>query len=77
MGRKKVPAELVEEEIQRMNLLPEVQLARKEQRLINRRRIELSRLKWLEKRGRELMDQGWTYDTLELLFRQKEEDDEN
>lgn len=77
MGRKKVPAELVEEEIQRMNQLPEVQLARKEQRLINRRRIELSRLKWLEKRGRELMDQGWTYDTLELLFRQKEEDDEN
>lgn len=75
MGRKKVPAELVEEEIQRMNQLPEVQLARKEQRLINRRRIELSRLKWLEKRGRELMDQGWTYDTLELLFRQKEEDE--
>lgn len=72
MGRKKVPAELVEEEIQRMNQLPEVQLARKEQRLINRRRIELSRLKWLEKRGRELMDQGWTYDTLELLFRQGE-----
>lgn len=75
MGRKKVPAELVEEEIQRMNQLPEVQLARKEQRLINRRRIELSRLKWLEKRGRELMDQGWTYDTLELMFRQKEEDE--
>lgn len=69
MGRKKVPAELVEEEIQRMNQLPEVQLARKERRLINRRRIELSRLKWLEKRGRELMDQGWPYDTLELMFR--------
>lgn len=45
-----------------------VQLAQKEQRLLYRKRKYLAQLKWLEKRGKKLMADGWTMDTLELLF---------
>lgn len=33
-----------------------------------RKRKYLAQLKWLEKRGKKLMAEGWTLDTLELLF---------
>lgn len=46
-----------------------VKLAQKEQRLLNRKRKYLSDLRWLEKRGKALMAEGWTLDTLELLFK--------
>lgn len=68
-NRKAIPAELVEEEIERLSKLPEVKLARKEQALINRRRNVMHKLRALEKRGKELMAQGIDAEVLELMYR--------
>lgn len=75
MPRKITPDELVDAEIERLRKTDAVKLAQKEQRLLNRKRKYLSDLRWLEKRGKALMAEGWTLDTLELLF--KEIPDEN
>ena len=69
MPRKITPDELVDAEIERLRKTEAVKLAQKEQRLLNRKRKYLSDLRWLEKRGKALMAEGWTLDTLELLFR--------
>ena len=66
---KYTPEELVEAEIARLTKTEAVKLAQKEQRLIHRRRKYLSDLRWLEKRGKKLMAEGWTFDTIELLFK--------
>ena len=76
MARHKyTPDELVDAEIERLKQLDTVKLAQQEQRLRNRRRKYLSDLKWLDKRGRQLMAEGWTAETLELLFREIEVDE--
>lgn len=67
------PDELVDAEIERLKKLDTVKLAQQEQRLRNRKRKYLADLRWLDKRGRQLMDEGWTEDTLELLFETEEE----
>lgn len=70
MPRRKItPEELVDAEIERLKKTDAVKLAEKEQRLLYRKRKYLAQLKWLEKRGNKLMAEGWTLDTLELLFR--------
>lgn len=69
MSRKITPEELVDAEIERLKKTDAVKLAQKEQRLLNRKRKYLADLRWLEKRGKALMAEGWTLDTLELLFR--------
>lgn len=69
MSRKITPEELVDAEIERLKKTDAVKLAQKEQRLLNRKRKYLADLRWLEKRGKALMADGWTLDTLELLFR--------
>lgn len=69
MQRKITPEELVDAEIERLKKTDAVKLAQKEQRLLNRKRKYLADLRWLEKRGKALMAEGWTLDTLELLFR--------
>lgn len=70
MPRRKItPEELVDAEIERLKKTDAVKLAQKEQRLLNRKRKYLADLRWLEKRGKTLMAEGWTLDTLELLFR--------
>lgn len=69
MQRKITPEELVDAEIERLKETDAVKLAQKEQRLLYRKRKYLAQLKWLEKRGKKLMADGWTLDTLELLFR--------
>lgn len=68
MQRKITPEELVDAEIERLKKTDAVKLAQKEQRLLNRKRKYLADLRWLEKRGKALMAEGWTLDTLELLF---------
>lgn len=70
MARKytHTPEELVDAEIERLKKTDAVKLAQKEQRLICRKRKYLADLRWLEKRGNQLMADGWTYDTLDLLF---------
>lgn len=70
MARKITPDELVDAEIERLRKTDAVRLAQKEQRLLNRKRKYLADLRWLEKRGKALMAEGWTLDTLELLFRE-------
>lgn len=69
MKRKFTPEELVDAEIERLKKTDAVKLAQKEQRLIHRKRKYLADLRWLEKRGKKLMQEGWTLDTLELLFK--------
>ena len=69
MSRKITPDELVDAEIARLRKTEAVKLAQKEQRLLNRKRKYLADLRWLEKRGKALMADGWTLDTLELLFK--------
>lgn len=68
MSRKITPEELVDAEIERLKKTDAVKLAQKERRLLYRKRKYLAQLKWLEKRGKALMADGWTLDTLELLF---------
>lgn len=69
MPRKITPDELIDSEIARLRSTEAVKLAQKEQRLRNRRQKYLADLRWMEKRGKQLMADGWTLDTLELLFK--------
>lgn len=68
MAKKITPDELIDAEIERLKQSEAVKLAQKEQRIIYRKRKYLADLRWLEKRGKALMAEGWTEDTLELLF---------
>lgn len=70
------PEELVDAEIERLNNTEAVKLARKERSLQMKRRKYLADLRWLEKRGKQLMADGWTADTLELLYQNIPEDQE-
>jgi hypothetical protein len=75
MARKITPEELVDAEIERLKKTEAVKLAQKEKRLLYRKRKYLADLRWLEKRGMALMAEGWTMDTLELLFKNIPEED--
>lgn len=69
MARKFTPEELLDAEIDRLKQTEAVKLAQKEQRLIHRKRKYLADLRWLEKRGKALIAEGWTEDTLDLLYK--------
>lgn len=68
-NRRPTPEELIDAEIERLKQTDEVKLAQKYQRLVNRKRKYMADLRWLEKRGKKLMEEGWTMDTIELLFK--------
>jgi hypothetical protein len=74
-NRRPTPEELIDAEIERLKQTDEVKLAQKYQRLLNRKRKYMADLRWLEKRGKQLMDEGWTIDTIELLFDDIPEED--
>ena len=57
--------EQVEAEIERLTVMPEVRIARQEERLRYRRRQYMYKLRALEKRGRELIAQGVTPENME------------
>lgn len=59
--------EMVKDEIERLTSSPYVRLARAEQRLKYRQRQYLYQLRNLEKRGKALMEEGITEETLECL----------
>ena len=59
--------EAVEEEIQRLQASPLVALARKEERIRNRRRQYMYQLRALEKKGRQLEAEGVTEEYLDGL----------
>ena len=73
---ERTPDELVDAEIERLKKTDAVKLAQKERNLQMKRRKYLSDLRWLEKRGKQLMADGWTADTLELLYKDIPEDQE-
>ena len=59
--------EEVEMEIERLNESPAVLLARQEQRVKYRRRQYLYQLRSFEKRGKQLMEAGITYEDLKRM----------
>lgn len=75
MARKITPEELLDAEIERLRNTEAVKLAQREQRIMNRKRKYLADLRWLEKRGKALMADGWTYETLDLLYQKIGEDE--
>ena len=72
MKRDYLTDEQVETEIERLTNSPEVQLARQEQRIKYRRRQYMYQLRNMEKRGKELMENGVTEKTLEAVLFGKE-----
>lgn len=64
MAREYLTDYEVDKEIERLNASPAVLLARQEQRLKYRRRQYLYTLRSFEKRGKELMADGITYEML-------------
>lgn len=61
--------EQVEMEIERLTVMPEVRLARQEERMRYKRRQYMYKLRALEKRGRELAAQGVTPENMaKILF---------
>lgn len=76
MARKITPEELVDAEIERLKHTEAVKLAQKERRIQMRKRNYLSDLRWLEKRGKQLLAEGWTMETLELLYKSISEEQE-
>lgn len=78
MARKMTytPEELVDAEIERLKKTDAVKLAQKERNLQMKRRKYLADLRWLEKRGKQLMAEGWTADTLDLLYQNIPEEQE-
>lgn len=74
MSRRKVTSdELVEVEISRLLASPDVQLAKKELALINRRKQYMYKLRSLERHGKKLRAEGWTEDALELKYRTEDD----
>lgn len=73
-NRRPTPEELIDAEIERLKQTEEVKLAQKYQRLVNRKRKYMADLRWLEKLGKKLRDEGWTMDTIDLLFKDIPED---
>ena len=66
--------EAVEREIERLTGTEAVRLARKELRLKYKRRQALYQLRALEKRGKELLDAGITYENIEEMMQAAEDE---
>lgn len=58
----------VESEIARLLASDDVKLAKAEQRIKNRRRQYMYQLRTLERRGKELSEQGYTVENIEMMF---------
>ena len=58
----------VEAEISKLLASDDVKLAKAEQRIKNRRRQYMYCLRTLERRGKELSEQGYTVENIEMMF---------
>lgn len=74
MARDFIPDDRIDAEIERLNNSEAVKLARREQRINYRKRQYLYQLRWFEKRGMELMENGVTMETLEAMMAETEAD---
>lgn len=63
-----IPDEELDAEISRLRQSPDVRLAEKYKRVMNRRRIYLYELRAAEKRGMELRENGITEETLDGAY---------
>ena len=66
MAKDFLTDEQVEMEIARLWSSPEVKLAKKEQNLKYKRRQQMYQLRAMEKRGRQLMEEGIDFDNIEF-----------
>lgn len=66
MQKEKLTDAQVETEIKRLNKSPYVKLAQKEIRLKYKRRAHLYNLRSLEKRGKQLAEEGATLESLDM-----------
>ena len=73
MAKEKLTDAQVEAEIKRLNKSQYVKLAQKEVRLKYKRRLHLYNLRSLEKRGKQLADEGVTLESLEVLIEELDE----
>ncbi len=73
MAKEKLTDAQVETEIKRLNNSPYVKLAQKEVRLKYKRRLHLYNLRSLEKRGKQLAEEGATLESLESLIEELDE----
>ncbi len=62
----------IEAEINRLSGSPAVKLAIKENNLKNKRKQRLFHLRWLEKRGKELLKKGITAENIETALKLEE-----
>ena len=62
----------IEAEIKRLTGSPAVKLAVKENNLKNKRKQRLFHLRWLEKRGKELLGKGITAENIETALKLEE-----
>lgn len=75
--RKPITDEQVEKEIDKLKQSKAVKLAKQERRVKTKRRQYLYQLRWLERRGRELQEQGVTEEELELLEQEADSSEED
>lgn len=68
MPDKYIPDEEIDAEIARLRQSPDVRLAERYKRLMNRRRIYLHELRAAEKRGQALRAQGIDEDSLDSAY---------
>ena len=68
MARDFLTDQQVESEIERLLESDEVKLAKKEQRILYKRRQYMYQLRNMEKRGYQLADKGITIDNIEVML---------
>lgn len=69
-----IPDDQLDAEIDRLTHSDAVKLARLEQRIAYKKRQYLYQLRWYEKRGLQLMENGVTMESLDMMDSSMEED---
>lgn len=69
-----IPDDQLDAEIERLTHSDAVKLARLEQRIAYKKRQYLYQLRWYEKRGLQLMENGVTMESLDMMDSSMEED---
>lgn len=74
MKREYMTDEQVEQELERLKASKHVKLSKHEQKIKNRRRQYMYKLRWHEKRGRELQAAGITEAVLNQMEKEMEDE---
>lgn len=76
MAKDYLTDEMVAEEVERLKESEYVRLAQKEIRLKTKQRKYLYQLRWMDKRGRQLAEEGITLENMERMIASIPVDDE-